>query len=642
MAFDTRILSSMLNSRARSDPQSMDLLQHVAHGTANAHQMQVYERHFNEVITLAAIQQNAGIQPTMLPGRASNSFSTKRERSGDALIEPSKKARRIEERSQGSTYTEATARYYGSTPSPQLPNTATQFDAYSNFSAPQQLPLNAGQGVKPSNPRSEISLPMPNSNHPYPLLQSMGGLPITNWEGTSNIPLVKSEQPVPLPRSNDINPPAPINPSPSSRDVQLDTNPRRWTAEPHKLAKGKKAKYYGVRAGRIPGIYYSWSDAEKQVKGFPNAAHQSSKTQGEVEDYMNFEPERCTYPSCVSRCKDAGATKRENQFSRSISGHEMERPPTPPGQTNDTSWLAPAQDLAPQAAQAYESQYEPNRLSAAVPLTPISANSTQTDAAAAPRQVCNCENRNSKADSKEVTCANLDCKVKTYHAECVGLAKRVPDPAWKCRACRPAPPPLPKLGANVISEVAPGPAEPPLSAQQVAVVDLILRGSQNVCYTGSAGTGKSTVLKAVVCELEKQGKTVDIVAPSGIAALAVGGQTVFSYAGWVPDTFKLDLEKITQRAHAKKIWMRLRATDVLIIEEISMVDSHVFVRLESSCREARTGPMSKWERARGARLDGMLPFGGMQVIVTGDFCQLPPVKVSSGKRKVNPNFETKC
>jgi len=265
------------------------------------------------------------------------------------------------------------------------------------------------------------------------------------------------------------------------------------------------------------------------------------------------------------------------------------------------------------------------------PVSPVQISQSQIIA-----RVCSCNDSSPDTQQKEVVCANPDCRIKRYHAHCVGLAKRTAAPNWRCRQCRPgaplslAPSSQPS-NTPVIPHNPSAPTEPPLSAQQKAVVNLILRGDRNVCYTGSAGTGKSTVLKAVVQELKRRKKTVDIIAPSGIAALAVGGQTVYSYAGWVPDTFKMSLQKLGERAKGKRIRRRLCKTDVLIIEEISMVDSDVFQRLDRSCREARATPMWDWNRDDDAEpglavYDRNLPFGGIQVIVTGDFCQLPPVK----------------
>ena len=156
-----------------------------------------------------------------------------------------------------------------------------------------------------------------------------------------------------------------------------------------------------------------------------------------------------------------------------------------------------------------------------------------------------------------------------------------------------------------------------------------IEDGHNVFYTGSAGTGKSTVLKAFVQRLKDQGKHVDIVAPSGIAALNVGGMTIFSYAYWHPDSFKDGIDTFLQKAHGKSVRKRLCTTDVLVIDEISMVERDLLVRLDAMMREARhgyrgdeNGPRRKLKSPH----DRKLPFGGAQIVVTGDFCQLPPVK----------------
>jgi ATP-dependent DNA helicase PIF1 len=154
------------------------------------------------------------------------------------------------------------------------------------------------------------------------------------------------------------------------------------------------------------------------------------------------------------------------------------------------------------------------------------------------------------------------------------------------------------------------PTEPDLCPEQQALVDLILSG-RNVFYTGSAGTGKSTVLKAFVQELRARNKTVNIIAPTGRAALDINGQTFWTYAGWTPLHMKKKLKELKEAAHGKFVSARLRKTDVLVIDEISMVENHHFERLNVIMKEAR-----KSEAA----------FGGVQLVVTGDFCQLPPVK----------------
>lgn len=155
--------------------------------------------------------------------------------------------------------------------------------------------------------------------------------------------------------------------------------------------------------------------------------------------------------------------------------------------------------------------------------------------------------------------------------------------------------------------------EPRLCAEQEALVELICTG-KNVFYTGSAGCGKSTVLKAFTRRLRAMGKKVQVVAPTGRAALQVNGQTTWTFAGWRPEHNRLPLDKLLMLAHGKRTWRRLTNIDVLVIDEISMVENSHFARLNAFLKEARYQPHGP-----------ELPFGGLQVIVTGDFCQLPPV-----------------
>jgi Cdc6-like AAA superfamily ATPase len=85
--------------------------------------------------------------------------------------------------------------------------------------------------------------------------------------------------------------------------------------------------------------------------------------------------------------------------------------------------------------------------------------------------------------------------------------------------------------------------EPELCGEQLRVADLVAWGD-NVFYTGGAGTGKSTVLRAIVKELREQGRRVQVVTPTGISALNVGGSTYFTWAGWNPSVAKKSIKEI--------------------------------------------------------------------------------------------------
>ena len=155
--------------------------------------------------------------------------------------------------------------------------------------------------------------------------------------------------------------------------------------------------------------------------------------------------------------------------------------------------------------------------------------------------------------------------------------------------------------------------EPQLCDEQLELVDLIMKG-RNVFYTGSAGCGKSAVLRYFVARLKERGSTVYIIAPTGRAALEVGGETLYSYAGWTPDTLEKPMKELEHNAHKRRNWKRVNKTDVLIIDEISMVENQILERLNRVMKSARGKKNEK------------KPFGGVQIIVTGDFCQLPPVR----------------
>lgn len=151
-----------------------------------------------------------------------------------------------------------------------------------------------------------------------------------------------------------------------------------------------------------------------------------------------------------------------------------------------------------------------------------------------------------------------------------------------------------------------------LNDEQIDASEAILEG-QNTFITGSAGTGKSFLLRYLVQELrEKHGpNAVAVTASTGIAAINLGGQTVHSYAGIGLSTGSADnskvINKVLKNMRAVKRWQDCK---VLIIDEISMIDRPLFELLEMVARAVRRNDE---------------PFGGIQIIVVGDFFQLPPV-----------------
>ncbi|KAK8140392.1 aaa ATPase [Apiospora sp. TS-2023a] len=179
----------------------------------------------------------------------------------------------------------------------------------------------------------------------------------------------------------------------------------------------------------------------------------------------------------------------------------------------------------------------------------------------------------------------------------------------------------------------PGVAEPELCAEQAELVDLICSG-RNVFYTRSAGCGKSTVLKAFTKRLKEMGKKVYILAPTGRAALQVNGITTWTYTGWSPEFHKKTLAKLCELAHGKFVYRRFSKTDMIVINEISMVENLHFERINKVMQDALHDPNLPVQKA----------FGGVQVVMSGDFCQLPPPKpfrhcMEYGSRTIKTDYK---
>lgn len=133
-------------------------------------------------------------------------------------------------------------------------------------------------------------------------------------------------------------------------------------------------------------------------------------------------------------------------------------------------------------------------------------------------------------------------------------------------------------------------------------IDLIEKDSPCLFLTGKAGTGKSTLLHYV---RERTTKVTAILAPTGVAALNVGGQTIHSFFQFPPTL--IDPGSIRKRKNAKI----LEKLETLIIDEVSMVRADLMDGVDTSLRLHRDKIHT--------------PFGGVQVILCGDLFQLPPI-----------------
>lgn len=137
----------------------------------------------------------------------------------------------------------------------------------------------------------------------------------------------------------------------------------------------------------------------------------------------------------------------------------------------------------------------------------------------------------------------------------------------------------------------------------------ILKAGRNVYLTGAAGSGKTYVLNQYIQYLKERGVVVAVTASTGIAATHLGGMTIHSWSGMgiKEGLSEYDIEMLTQKEH---LWERYNKTKVLIIDEVSMIHARMFDSLDMLARAMKGNDK---------------PFGGMQVVLSGDFFQLPPI-----------------
>ncbi|BBN03582.1 ATP-dependent DNA helicase PIF1 [Marchantia polymorpha subsp. ruderalis] len=209
----------------------------------------------------------------------------------------------------------------------------------------------------------------------------------------------------------------------------------------------------------------------------------------------------------------------------------------------------------------------------------------------------------------------------------------------------------------------------PFSPEQQRVIKLVNEG-KNIFFTGAGGTGKTYVLKYIIASLKKkfgikhrapqpgavEGSivyctcftcSVAVTAATGIAALAIGGTTLHSATGiGVPRRIR-DFARMYQ-TRVKTKWRNLK---VLIIDEISMISAEVFEYLEQTITEVRKASEEEMDLEEATALrsvneadvrpkeEQFRPFGGLQVILAGDFFQLLPVLNRFDDFTVKPTWD---
>ncbi len=145
----------------------------------------------------------------------------------------------------------------------------------------------------------------------------------------------------------------------------------------------------------------------------------------------------------------------------------------------------------------------------------------------------------------------------------------------------------------------------------------IMNAGYNVLLTGAAGSGKTYLLNRFIAQAKERGLGVAITASTGIAATHLGGRTIHSWAGiGIKESLtKKDLQKISKRSYLKK---QFEGTDILIIDEISMLSAEHLDMVNLVCQSLKKNTLA---------------FGGLQIILSGDFFQLQPIAAAESKAR---------
>jgi len=193
-------------------------------------------------------------------------------------------------------------------------------------------------------------------------------------------------------------------------------------------------------------------------------------------------------------------------------------------------------------------------------------------------------------------------------------APSVPGPA-AAASTRPAgPPPAPAPFPDFLPAIE-------LNPEFRRALELMETTSKNLFITGKAGTGKSTLLEYFRATT---GKRIAVLAPTGVAALNVRGQTIHSFCGFKPDITLEAVKKLPARASVRA--GLVRRLEAIVIDEVSMVRADLLDCVEKFLR--LNGPFPKRR------------FGGIQMIFIGDLYQLPPVVAGAERELFTLHYET--
>lgn len=163
------------------------------------------------------------------------------------------------------------------------------------------------------------------------------------------------------------------------------------------------------------------------------------------------------------------------------------------------------------------------------------------------------------------------------------------------------------------------PTEYDINSQFREALDILEKTEDHLFITGNAGTGKSTLLKLF---REKTEKNIVVLAPTGVAAVNIGGETIHSFFKFQPNISPSLARTIAKKYRQEKVY---HAIQTLIIDEISMVRADLLDCVDVFLRTVRKNHH---------------PFGGVQLVMIGDLHQLPPVVTNEERESMSQAYST--
>jgi ATP-dependent DNA helicase PIF1 len=151
-----------------------------------------------------------------------------------------------------------------------------------------------------------------------------------------------------------------------------------------------------------------------------------------------------------------------------------------------------------------------------------------------------------------------------------------------------------------------------MNKEQAEIISHVVPGGnvfRNLFITGAAGTGKSYTINAIV-ELAKPALNIAITSSTGTSAVTISGRTIHSFLGiGLAQKDPYHLYIVAQKRYPKRI-QQIKELHILVIDEVSMVSAELLDKISQYLQYVRKNK---------------IPFGGIQMILCGDMCQLPPV-----------------